>query len=57
MATESISRRRLIAGGARTAGDGWQCCIRNGHEVTWKYYPDDGLRAFIEWLDKELVTR
>ena len=36
--------------GECSASDGWQSRIRGNYEITWKYYPDTGLRVFIEWL-------
>ena len=43
---------QIISGmfGQCSASDGWQSRTRNNFEITWKYYPDAGLRVFIEWL-------
>ena len=52
---EQLGLPQILEGmfGQCSASDGWQSRIRNGYEVTWKYYPDSGLRVFIEWLGKE----
>ena len=52
---EQLGLPQILEGmfGQCSASDGWQSRIRNGYEVTWKYYPDAGLRVFIEWLGKE----
>lgn len=49
---EKLGLPKILEGmfGQCSASDGWQSRIRNGYEVTWKYYPDAGLRVFIEWL-------